>query len=119
MAFSPDGKRLAAAGEDHTVKVWDATTSQEARSFRVDNDRVKSIAFSADGRWCASAGKGKVRLWDLASGREFPIPCEDRRRLFSPTFRQDGKCLAAVTDEGTVRVWEVPAGLLDVAGEPP
>src|SRR2546422_8441671 len=45
-----DGKRLASASDDETVKVWDATSGQETRTLKGHNDRVMSVAFSVDGK---------------------------------------------------------------------
>ena len=61
MAFSPDGRRLASAGWDRTVKVWDAATGQEALTLTGHTEPVWSVAFSPDGRRLASAELGRGR----------------------------------------------------------
>ena len=58
MAFSPDGKRLASASGDQTVKVWDATSGQEMLTLKGHTDAVMSVAFSPDGKRLASASFG-------------------------------------------------------------
>ena len=50
VAFSPDGKRLASASWDQTVKVWDATSGQETLTLKGHTGRVWSVVFSADGK---------------------------------------------------------------------
>ncbi len=57
MAFSPDGQRLASAGHDRTVKVWDAGTGQEIRTLTGHAGGVLSVAFSPDGQRLASASQ--------------------------------------------------------------
>src|SRR5262249_38691476 len=70
-AFSPDGKRLASASADMTVRVWDAATGQEALTLKGHTDAVTSVAFSPDGKRLASASRDRtVRVWDAASGQE-------------------------------------------------
>ena len=66
MAFSPDGKRLASASYDQTVKVWDAATGQESLTLKGHTNYVWSVAFSPDGKRLASASEDNtVKVWFL------------------------------------------------------
>jgi WD40 repeat protein len=68
VAFSPDddGRWVASAGEDSTVKVWDSRTGRLVRTFRGHTGLVSSVAFSPDGRRLVSGSRDKtVKVWDL------------------------------------------------------
>jgi hypothetical protein len=66
VAFSPDGRRLASASQDRTVKVWDLRSEQEALTLQGHTDTVYSVAWSPDGTRLASASSDRtVKVWDV------------------------------------------------------
>src|SRR5262249_13421127 len=71
LAFSPDGKYLAAARENWSILLWDRKTWQAFSPLIGHTDQVVGVAFSPDGKQLASASKdGTVKLWRLPTLRE-------------------------------------------------
>jgi WD40 repeat protein/tRNA A-37 threonylcarbamoyl transferase component Bud32 len=117
-AISADGRRVAGAGADRAVYVWDVDTGRE-QVFEGHDDLVHGVAFSPDGRLLASSSHDKtVRLWDLASGRSRVLRGHTNS-VHDVSFSPDGKSLASAARDGTVRVWQVPPMTLDVASVVP
>jgi serine/threonine protein kinase len=109
VVFSPDGCRIASAGDYQTVKLWDAGSGQETLTLRGHSGDVTSVAFSPDGRHIASAdGDQTVGLWDASSGQETLTLKGHTGRVMAVAFSPDRRRIASASGDRTVKVWDAP-----------
>src|SRR5439155_6238382 len=102
IAFSPDGKWVAAGSEQGIAHVWDITTKKEvlrlSRNRKGEQERSESagpLVFTPDGRHLVTGGwDGAVRVWDLARGKEERCFRFMQGPILSLALSPDGKVAA-------------------------
>jgi len=106
LAFSSDGRSLAASGFDSIARILDAGDGAETARIPL-SDFARTLAFSGDGRWVASdSDDGSVRVFDSRTGREL-WRIAHANSVGSVTFSPDARLLATGDEDGTVRIVEL------------
>jgi WD40 repeat protein len=111
VAFSPDGRTLASASQDRTIKLWDVASGREIRTLSGHSNFVSSVALSPDGKMLASgSGDKTIKLWDVASGREIRTLSGHSYPVLSVAFSPDGRTLVSASGDKTIKLWDVASG---------
>src|SRR5262245_43042388 len=122
ISFSTDGNVLATAGDDKTVRLWDAATGKPLHTLKSHTLRVGALAFSPDGKLLASAGAedtrpgaSELKLWDAKSGKVLHEIFEKEHRSDGDAappvpflaFSPDGALLVFPGKSRTLCLWDV------------
>lgn len=112
VAFSPDGKLLAASDISHEIHIWQVSDGKKLLTCKVDDGWVWSVAFSPDSRILASSANRSVNLWDVQTGECLQILPGYTSRIFSLSFSPDNRLLASGSEDKLVRIWDWQTGQL-------
>lgn len=118
LAFTPDGKALAAGCDDNGIYLWQIAARERPRVFlgHEDSERwrdasgLRYLAFSPSGETLASAGKDDtVRLWNVTTGQQRLRLTEVQSPITKLVFSPNGHTLAASTEDDEIRFWDLAA----------
>ncbi|OUL34278.1 hypothetical protein BV372_14260 [Nostoc sp. T09] len=111
VSFSPDGKILATASADNTLKLWDTSTGKEIKTLIGHTNSVNDISFSPNGKMLASASDDNtLKLWDTSTGKEIKTLIGHTNSVKGVSFSPDGKMLATASSDNMVKLWNTSTG---------
>lgn len=113
IAWSPDGRLLAAGSDYQDVTVWDAGSGALLHTFADHGDVVYAVAFSPDSRVLASGSfAGSVMTWDLKTGERIHSLAGHEGYVYTVAWSPDGKKLATGGGDTRVKIWDASTGRL-------
>lgn len=105
VAFSPDGRLFASAGQDQTVQLWSADR-QPIAALKGHTGWIGQISFSPDSQHLATAGFDGVRVWQR-SGRQVAYLTGHQGSVMAVAFSPDGQTLSTAGLDRTIRLWNL------------
>lgn len=116
LAFAPDGKSLASAGDDGNLKIWDLSTGQVKTTIGNLQQGARIVAYAPDGRQLACTdGHNDVHVYDVASGRQIQHHAEDLGGIpMDMRYVNRGATLANLDAHSGLQLW-----LYNTAGQGP
>jgi eukaryotic-like serine/threonine-protein kinase len=113
VSWSPDGNKLASAGEDALIRIWNPTTGESLGELRGHLQIITVVRWSPDGSKLASASEdGTMRIWNPESGLTIAtLTLNDPLKAgYFLAWSPDGARIVGGYIDGKVRIWDVAKG---------
>ncbi|MEZ4866162.1 MAG: BTAD domain-containing putative transcriptional regulator [Caldilineaceae bacterium] len=114
VVFYSNGQRLASAGTDGAVRLWQLQPDMPPQLVNVLHGHrvsIRALAINPAGTMLASGGEdNNICLWDMATGQQLHVLAGHTQSVLALAFGVDGETLISGSNDGTVRVWEVERG---------
>ena len=108
LDFSPDGRWLATASYDKTVRVWNTASKSPPHILRGHEQGVNAVAISPEGKLLASGSwDHNVIIWDYTSGKKLNTFKRHRSGVATLAFTPDGNTLLSGDYKGIINVWDI------------
>jgi len=116
LQYSADGRLIASAGNDNTVRVWDVAHRKLLKTLRGHAGRVQACAFGPDPAWLLSAGHDHLaKLWNIAGYEESRVfqglVLEGHRdAVLGADFSPDGRQIVSASRDRSAKLWDAATG---------
>jgi WD40 repeat protein len=112
-SFADRGRRLATGNGQETLTLWDLERHQPIASLELPGlDRVRRLSW--DGRWLARGFRDEIKVYNLDGAAQPPLRLAHGGIISDIAFSPDGSVLASASEEGLVKLWNLPSGSLRV-----
>ncbi|MEW6409664.1 MAG: caspase family protein [Nitrospirota bacterium] len=109
--FLPDGRHILTGSYDKTLKLWNAQTGREIRTFHGHGYFITKIAISPDGKYAISGSWDKtIKLWNIETGEDVRTLYGHKGSVYNVAFSPDGKYILSGSGDKTLKLWDALTG---------